>query len=146
MMRGLIALIFLLSASVYAIEPQKMIVVVNDKQKESLSGIKTVSSYFNRINSEFVIYSIDDVNNFEEKISEGLSSDQEEAKQQVKDRYEAMGKEKMSQLIIKAYKAKMLTLQYRLEKYPAIVFDDKYVVYGEFNLNTALNEYIEVKE
>ena len=109
-------------------------------------GIKAVSSYFNRINSEFVIYSIDDVNNFEEKISEGLSADQEEAKQQVKDRYEAMGKEQMSQLIIKAYKAKMLTLQDRLEKYPAIVFDDKYVVYGEFNLNTALNEYIEVKE
>lgn len=145
-MRRLITLIFLLSTSVYAIEPQKMIVVVNDKQKESLSGIKVVSSYFNRINSEFVIYSIDDVNNFEEKISEGLSADQEEAKQQVKDRYESMGKEKMSQLIVKAYKAKMLTLQYRLQKYPAIVFDDKYVVYGEFNLNTALNKYIEVKE
>jgi len=145
-MMKIIIIFLLLSTSVCAIEPQKMIVVVNDEQKESLSGVKSVSSYFNRINSEFVIYSIDDVNNFEDKISEGLSSDKEKAKQQVKDKYESMGKEKMSQLIVNAYKAKMITLQYRLKKYPAIIFDGTHVVYGEFNLNTALNKYIDLKE
>ncbi len=144
-MKNLIIFLCLLSTSVFAIEPKQMIVVVNDEQKERLSGVKAVSNYFNSINSKFVIYSLDEVNNFEDKFSEGLSSDQEEAKQQVKDRYEKMGKEKMSQLIVKAYRAKMLTLQYRLQKYPAIIFDDKYVVYGEFNLNTALNEYLTVK-
>jgi integrating conjugative element protein (TIGR03757 family) len=144
-MKWLIVFFLLVSSFAHASEPRKMIVVVNDEQKKSLSGVKSVERYFNRINSDFSIYSIDDVDNFEDSFSEGLSSDQEEAKQQVKDKYESIGKEKMSRLIIKAYKAKMLTLQYRLEKYPAIVFDDKYVVYGEFNLNTALNKYIKVK-
>jgi len=123
-----------------------MVVVVNDEQKASLMGVKTVSDYFNRINSTFSIHSLDDVDNFENNLSEGLSSVQEEAIKQVKDTYEKIGKEKMSQLIVKAYKSKMLTLQYRLKKYPAIIFDDRYVVYGEFNLNTALNEYLAVKE
>lgn len=145
-MKKLIFLSCLLSTSVFAIEPKEMVVVVNDEQKSLLTGVKAVSNYFNRINSKFVIYSLDDVVNFQNKLSEGLSSDKEEAKQQIKDRYEEMGKEKMSELIVKAYKSKMLTLQYRLKKYPAIIFDDKYVVYGESNLNTALNEYLAVKE
>jgi len=145
-MKILILFLYLLSTSVFAIEPRQMVVVVNDEQKKLLSGVKVVSNYFNSINSKFVIYSLDEVDNFEGEFSEGLSSDQEKAKQQVSDRYEKMGKEKMSQLIVKAYKAKMLTLQYGLQKYPAIIFDDKYVVYGEFNLNTALNEYLAFKE
>lgn len=145
-MRNSILFLCLISTSVFAIEPKQMVVVVNDKQKALLMGVKTVSSYFNRINSTFSIYSLDDVDNFENELSQGLSSDNEEAKKQAKYRYEKIGKEKMSQLIVKAYKSKMLSLQYKLEKYPAIIFDDKYVVYGEFNLNTALNEYLDVKE
>lgn len=144
-MKKLIVLLSFISFFSFSKEPVKMIVVVNDEQKIQLSGVKVVSDYFNRINSDFAIYSLDDVNNFENNISQGLSSDQETAKQQVKERYEKMGKEEMSYLLVKAYKAKMLTLQYQLEKYPAIIFDDKYVVYGEFNLNTALNKYINIR-
>lgn len=145
-MKKLILFLYLISSAAFAIEPSQMIVVVNDEQAGKLLGVKAVKSYFNRKKSTFSMYSLDGVTNFEGKLSEGLSSDMEEAKQQARDKYEAMGKKKMTKLILKAYKAKMLTLQYKLEKYPAIIFDDKYVVYGEFNLNTALNEYLAHKE
>lgn len=145
-MKYLLIFSLLFSVQALAIEPNQMVVVVNDEQTQRLEGVGAVTRYFNRKHGSFEIHSLDGVANFENELSKGLSSDSEKAKKQAKEMYEKMGKAAMTKLILKAYKAKMLTLNYQLEKYPAIIFDDKYVVYGEFNLNTALNRYIRHQE
>jgi integrating conjugative element protein (TIGR03757 family) len=125
-----------------AMSPKNMVIIASDNQITKMQGVRAVQLYFNGSKGNFKIYSLDAVDHFEDSLSVGLSTDMEEAKKQVKERYESIGKAKMSELIIDAYKAKMFTLKYQLKKYPAIIFDNKYVVYGEFNINKALNYYI----
>lgn len=127
---------------VFAKQPESMVVVVSDEQILSLKGISSMEAYFNRTQGVFDVHSLDGVQAFENKFSKGLPSEPDEARKEVSRRYEDIGKKRMSELITKAYKAKMITLKYQLKKYPAIIFDKRYVVYGEFDLNKALNFYI----
>ncbi|MET1256953.1 TIGR03757 family integrating conjugative element protein [Aliikangiella maris] len=145
-MKIYLIILLIFSKNLLAVEPDKMIVVVNDEQKSQLTGVVDVSNYLNKKNADFKIYSLDDVNNFERKQSEGLPADEEKAKEIIKKKYDKLGEKNLQQMIMKAYAAKILTLRFQLEKYPAIIFDDSVVVYGEFNLNNALNAYLEMEE
>lgn len=149
-MKTLITLFLLLSLSIsyssLAIEPRKMLVVVNDTQKSELLGVRDVTNFMNRIGSEFHIYSLQDVEGFEAFFSEGLPNDEILARAAVQKKYDEMGEEKLTAMALKAYQAKILTMKYRLQKYPAIIIDDEYVIYGERDLNRALNYYLELEE
>lgn len=141
----LLFLMFLFSFGVGAIEPSKMIVVVNDQQKTQLTGLVDVRNFLNRIDSEFEIYSLDDVEHFESSFSKDLPGDEKLARIAIQKKYDEIGEEKLSSMVLKAYQAKILTMKFHLEKYPAIIFDDAYVVYGEWNLNKALNYYLDME-
>jgi len=137
-MKIIILLTLLLSQLSYAADIYKMEVIVNDEQKNQLRGIKKVKAFFKHYGGDFQIYSLDDVQHFEDDLSKNLSSNEEKAKKQAAKKLAEMDQAQLGQRAMRAYQAKMLTLKYTLEKYPAIVFNQEFVVYGEFNLKKAL--------
>lgn len=86
------------------------------------------------------IHKLDAIKQLEGKLSQGLSSDPDKAKRLVLRKLQQLGKATRSQL---EHSAKSLAkaVQYGIEKYPAIVFDGEFVVYGLSDLSLALTQY-----
>lgn len=86
------------------------------------------------------IHKLDAIKQLEGKLSQGLSSDPDKAKRLVLRKLQQLGKETRSQL---EHSARSLAkaVQYGIEKYPAIVFDGEFVVYGLSDLSAALRHY-----
>ncbi|RBW47315.1 hypothetical protein DS885_03975 [Psychromonas sp. B3M02] len=137
-MKYFIFSILLFSNFCYSMTPFEMEVVVNEKQKLNLKGVNKVKAYFTYHGGDFSIFSTDDVASMEKRLSFGLSSDPEKARKQADERIN----NSLAPEVMKAYKAKILTLKYKLDKYPAIIFNQKYIVYGELNLNKALQIFL----
>ena len=81
-MKLIILLPLLFTQLAYAKPPVKMEIIVNDEQKRQLRGVKNLTAYFKHYGGEFSIYSLDDVQHFEDRLSIGLSSNEKVAKKQ----------------------------------------------------------------
>lgn len=144
-MKIIFLFLLLVCGSVHAIKPSKIVVVVDDKQKQQLIGVSVVRNYLNSIDSAFKIYSINDVEHFEEMLSEGLSKVEAIAEKQMHEKLKQIGEEELSEKAKEAYQAQFHILKYGIMKKPAIIIDDKYVIYGELDLNKAINFYLDME-
>ena len=86
------------------------------------------------------VHKLDAIRGLEEKLSQDLPADPDQAKHLALMRLQQMSKGARSQLQ-HAATSLATAVQYGLEKYPAIVFDGELIVYGLTDLSTALMHY-----
>ena len=86
------------------------------------------------------VHKLDAIRHTEDKLSEGLPADPDKAKRLVLMRLQQLGKTTHGEL---KHSASSLAkaVQYRVEKYPAIVIDGEFVIYGLTDLAVALTHY-----
>ena len=86
------------------------------------------------------VYKVDRIDRFQQVLSEGLPSDPETAKQAALHRFQSMDTQISSELE-NAAKGLVQAMQYGVDRYPAIVFDGKAVVYGVTDVQAATRLY-----
>ena len=86
------------------------------------------------------IYHIDRVARLQHRLSEGLPADPELAKQRVLERLQHVDASVSAELE-HAAQGLLLAVQYGLDRYPAVIFDGRAVVYGVTDLSEALSHY-----
>jgi integrating conjugative element protein (TIGR03757 family) len=86
------------------------------------------------------LHRLDTIHQFQERLSVGLPADRNAAKRMVLGRLQDIGKPTRDDLEQGAA-ALMEAVQSGVEKFPAMVFDDEWVVYGLLDLSTAFSEY-----
>lgn len=88
-------------------------------------------------------YDLSAPESFEDMLSEGLSDDPAVAQEQAKQRIEQRGNEIQQQLMA-AYEGGLKTMQYDIDKIPAIVFNGgEHVIFGVHDVNKAISIYKE---
>lgn len=86
------------------------------------------------------VYKVDRIDRLQQVLSEGLPSDPETAKQAVLHRFQSIDTQISSELE-NAAKGLVQAMQYGIDRYPAIVFDGKVVVYGVTDIQAATRIY-----
>ena len=105
-----------------------------------------IKSLFNanksKLDYSVTIYDLNSVEQWENEISEGLSSVESEARKQVDQIIADMGGEDVfNQAALNAYKPLTRSVQLGLLEYPAVVVDEKYVIYGTDDVDLAVERY-----
>ncbi len=85
-------------------------------------------------------YNVDGLERFESGLSEGLPADPEAAKAEALRRFQHLDDARMVPAKNAAF-GLAKAVQYGVDRYPAIVFDGRAVVYGVTDLVEALNHY-----
>ena len=93
----------------------------------------------------FHYYTIDGIHQIESNLSQDLSADPEAAKSLALKHIDHLSEDAMSRLQQSAT-GLAKTLQYGIDRYPAIVFDGAAVVYGVTDIHTALRHYQQWRE
>lgn len=88
----------------------------------------------------FRVHKLDAIKQTEDNLSEGLPADPEKAERLVLTRLQQLGKTTLGELEHSATSLAK-SLQYGVEKYPAIVIDGEFVIYGLTDLAVALGHY-----
>ncbi len=86
------------------------------------------------------VYRVDRIDRLQQALSEGLPTDPKTAKQAALDRFQLMDSQLSSELE-NAAKGLIQAMQYGIDRYPAIVFDGKAVVYGVTDVKAANELY-----
>ncbi len=86
------------------------------------------------------VHKLDAIKQIENKLSDGLPADPEKAQRLVLTRLQRLGKTTHSELEHSATSLAKAA-QYGVEKYPAIVIDGEFVIYGLTDLAAALTHY-----
>jgi integrating conjugative element protein (TIGR03757 family) len=95
--------------------------------------------------SSATVYKVDRIDRLQQVLSEGLPSDPETAKQAALHRFQGMDAQISSELE-NAAKGLVQAMQYGIDRYPAIVFDGKTVVYGVTDVQDATRIYEQWQE
>ena len=90
--------------------------------------------------AEYKIYTIDQIDHLQQRLSRDLPRDPAQAKQQALKRFQSMDAD-LSRQLENAAKGLARALQYGIDRYPAIVFDGEAVIYGITNLDVATSHY-----
>jgi integrating conjugative element protein, PFL_4709 family len=93
---------------------------------------------------EVKTYNIDDAERLTANLAIGLPPDREQAKAALERRFKEQGMEAVQKHFTQAFQGRIVGVQYGINRYPAIVFDQgKAVVYGVTDLNRAVAIYRE---
>ena len=88
------------------------------------------------------VYNLDDGKRLVAEIGKHLPNKQDAAKKVLEKRFKKMGDAAVKQQFMQAYHGVILSTQYGLTRYPAVVFEQgQSVIYGVTNLNQAVNLY-----
>lgn len=90
---------------------------------------------------EYQIFNLDRVDEFETELSEGLPPNEAEAREIFLGRVSAVGKRVMEKATIDAYQGVITAIRFGINRYPAVIFDGEYVVYGVSDMHQALVIY-----
>ena len=132
----LLLLTFLFSFNVCAAEQTYIEVVTSDAYP--VSGIKSVQGQGLLVN----VYNLDDGKRLVAEIGKHLPKNQDAAKKALEKHFKKMGDAAVKQQFMQAYHGVILSTQYGLTRYPAVVFEQgQSVIYGVTNLNQAVNLY-----
>ena len=93
-----------------------------------------------RIPENTTVYVIDRIDQLQQTLSKDLPSDPDKAKQVVLARFQRTDAQLSSELE-NAAKGLVQAMQYRINRYPAIVFDGNAVVYGVTDVDAATQLY-----
>ena len=94
---------------------------------------------------EFTRYEIDRISRFQSELSAGLPKDAAQAKQLVLARFKLMDAV-VSQQLENSGKGLAKAVHYGVDRYPAIVFDGRAVVYGVTDVEEAIKRYTQWRE
>ena len=89
---------------------------------------------------EFQIYERDGIQRVEAKLSKGLTTDPEQSKRVVLQRFQQLHEEDRAQLQ-RAAMGLAKALQYGVDRYSAIVFNGEVAIYGVSDIGEALHRY-----
>ena len=115
--------------------PESVLVVTSNKNPVSTPD--SLKSYIPQI----TLLNLDSVSQIETRLSKGLPANEKLATAEFHRRVEAIGKAKLEAELRSAYQAVGAAMAYRLDRYPAIIFDERLVVYGLTDLSQALEKY-----
>jgi integrating conjugative element protein (TIGR03757 family) len=117
---------------------QSMVALTANSQK--LKNVDAVKKKFDG-GKKVVIFNLDDVDDIERSISKGLPTNENEAKQVLLRRIDSVGQKNFNSTLIDAYGGVFYALKHKIDRYPAIVFDNVIVIYGEVDFLLALHRY-----
>ncbi len=78
-----------------------------------------------------VTHTLDDVRSAEDALSAGMPTDPAKAEAWFSKRLNQGDTQKFMEQVTQGYDALLAALEHRIDRLPAVVFDGKYVVYGE---------------
>ena len=116
-------------ASEIAIEKAPTIEVFTDSRHQVVPG-----------NDHTTVYVINRINRLQQELSNDLPADPESARTLALQRFQRMDTQLSSELE-NAAKGLVQAMQYGIDRYPAIVFDGRAVVYGITDIQTAIQRY-----
>lgn len=126
-------------AAPHALVPKSVVVITSESRPVRRSHY--VSELLQQRNVDFSQYSLDAITALESHWSQGLPVDKKAAQAVFEQRLAAVGNKAFETELIRAYKGLSTAVQYRIDRYPAIIFDEQYVIYGINDLNKALQIY-----
>jgi len=91
------------------------------------------------------VYNLDGIQRIESQLSQGLTADPKQSKQVVLQRFQQLNEDdraRMQQAAMGLAKA----VQYGVDRYPAMVFDGRAVIYGVTDIHQALVRYRQWRE
>lgn len=106
----------------------------------SVAGEAAISQHPDYRNTELQTYNLDGIQRVEAKLSQGLTSDPEQSKRVVLQRFQQLQEEDRAQMQ-RAAMGLTKALQYGVDRYPAIVFDGEVAIYGVTDIGEALHRY-----
>ena len=115
--------------------PESVLVVTSDKYPVATPD--AFKSYIPKVTQ----LNLDSVSQIERRLSEDLPANEKLAKVEFQRRVEAIGKAQLESELRNAYQAVGAAMAYRLDRYPAIIFNEQVVVYGLTDLSQALEKY-----
>ena len=115
--------------------PESVLVVTSDKYP--VVTPVAFKSYIPKVK----LLNLDSVYQIETRLSEGLPANEKLATTEFHRRVETIGKAQLESDLRNAYQAVGAAMAYRLDRCPAIIFDEQVVVYGLTDLSQALEKY-----
>lgn len=132
----LLTSLFSFSFNICAAEQPFIEVITSDAYP--VSGIPSIQ----RMGFSVNVYNLDDGNRLVTQIGANLPNNQNAAKKVLQQRFKKMGEQQVKAQFMQAYHGVILSMQYGLTRYPAVVFEQgRSVIYGVTNLNQAVNLY-----
>ena len=120
---------------------------VSDKRPVSIAvfttGIYPVISSVPEDGLEIELFDIQDAENLEKRLSVGLPPTEVTARWKINQMIDKEGREHFERRIVRAYQPLMKAIEFRVDRVPAIVFDQKAVVYGVTDMRYAYRMYLE---
>jgi integrating conjugative element protein (TIGR03757 family) len=126
------------AARIEAVTPQ--VIEVFTSSDLSITGGAVISPASGRPTADLQIYNLDGIQRVEAKLSEGLTSDPEQSKRIVPQRFQQLQEEDRAQMQ-RAAMGLAKALQYGIDRYPAIVFEGEVAIYGVTDIDEALHRY-----
>ncbi len=125
----LIILTGVLGEPILADEPVTAIEVFTDSMNPVASSANAIT-----------VYHVDRIDRLQQALSKDLPTDPEAAKQTALQRFQRMDRQ-LSTELENAANGLLKAMQYGIDRYPAIVFDGKAVVYGITDIRAATQMY-----
>ncbi|MGH1486958.1 MAG: TIGR03757 family integrating conjugative element protein [Cellvibrionaceae bacterium] len=126
------------SAQEYSI-PESIIVITSDKKP--VQNSQHIRQRLQQTNGTLAIHNLDAVASLEKSFSKNLPTIESEAQAQVHQRMNEYGEQQFETDIIQAYQGLLTALLYDIDRYPVIIFDQAYAIYGMTDLKAALAKY-----
>lgn len=143
MMKTILALILVLANVVEAAPinrlPTSIIAIESNAQR--IVDDSHLRNTMRRNAREYKKYNLDRVDEFEAELSEGLPANEEAARKIFLNRVSTVGERLIEKAAINAYQGLITAIQYSIDRYPAVIFDRKYVVYGVADIHQAFKVY-----
>lgn len=135
---ALLAIILLLAALGVNAESGPREIEIFTDENFPIAGIETLR----KSGAQITVYDLGAPQRVARALGAGLPGDPEQAKAAMRAKVDAMGMDEIKRRFRAAYTGLVQALNYRIERYPAVVFDrGDAVIYGVTDLSEALRQY-----
>lgn len=121
--------------------PRSMTVITSNARPVVNAELVRIAFAVRGKEAQFQVHNLDDVDALEAELSEGLPGNEALAQQLFDMKVNKIGQKALEQKMMDAYQGVILAMRHGIQRYPAIVFDERYVVVGVNDLNFALKTY-----
>jgi len=131
---GIVGVCFFMTA---AAQDKPAIDVITDDARP-VSGIQVLRGQGYVV----TVHNLDDGKRLVKGLAKGLPPNQDAAQRQLQATFKRMGKARLRAQLMQAFQAQIVSAQYGVTRYPAVVFDHgEAVIYGVTDLQAALRRY-----
>ncbi len=127
------------------VEKRPHLVEVFTTTELPVGGEVAITSEATHAKTEVHVYELDGIQRVEAKLSQGLSADPEQSKQVVLQRFQQLHEDDHARMQ-RAAMGLAKTMQYGIDRYPAVVFDGEVAIYGVTDIDEALRRYQQWRE